>query len=53
MNQQKTKIQIEKNVNVLRERVRMKEETAPKKLLNHKGAIVFSEQLSRSGLSTG
>jgi hypothetical protein len=53
MNQQKTKIRIEKDVNVLRERVRMKEEATPQKLLSSNGAIVFFEQLSCSGLSTG
>jgi hypothetical protein len=53
MNQQKTKIRIEKDVNVLRERVRMKEKAAPQKLLSSKGDIVFFEQLSCSGLSTG
>jgi len=40
MNQQKTKYRIKKDMNVLRERVSMKEETTtPKKLLSHKGAI--------------
>jgi hypothetical protein len=53
MNQQKNKIRIEKDVTVLREKVKMKEETTPKKLLSPKGAIVFSEQLSRSSLSSG
>jgi hypothetical protein len=42
MNQQKTKYQIKKDINSFKERVNMKEETrTPKKLLSHKGAIVF------------
>ena len=43
MRQQKTKIQIEKDMNVLREKIRMKEETTPKKLLSHKGDIDCSK----------
>jgi hypothetical protein len=38
MNQQKTKYRIEKDMDSFKERVSMKEETTPKKLLSHKRA---------------
>jgi hypothetical protein len=44
MKNQRIKYRIEKDMNVLREKVRMKEEiTTPEKLLSPKGAKVFSE----------
>jgi hypothetical protein len=51
MKNQRIKYRFEKDMDSYKERVSMKEDTrTPKKLLSHKGAIVFSESLDSAGL---